>query len=121
MSGTELHRSVAVTDHEGYDILLHIKKQWFDMIRSGEKREEYRKLGSYYAVRFRNAGLLSEESEYVPTGRNFIVLFRNGYSRNSPQFKALCRLRVGCGISTAWGAEKGVNYYVIEIKEIYAV
>lgn len=120
MTGTELHRSVAVTDHEGYDILLPIKKQWFDMIRSGEKREEYRKLGSYYAVRFRNAGLLSEESEYVPTGRNFIVLFRNGYSKKSPQFKALCRLRVGTG-NPQWGAENGETYYVIEIKEIYAV
>ena len=44
MTGTEFHRSVTVTDHEGYDILLTIKKQWFDMIRSGEKQEEYRNI-----------------------------------------------------------------------------
>ncbi|WP_232297135.1 ASCH domain-containing protein [Capnocytophaga sp. oral taxon 329] len=31
---------------------LTIKKQWFDMILSGEKTEEYRDIKPYYNLRF---------------------------------------------------------------------
>lgn len=34
-------------------LTLPIKKKWFDMIFSGDKKEEYRKLSEYYATRFR--------------------------------------------------------------------
>lgn len=32
-------------------ITLHLKKKWFDLIKSGEKKEEYRKLTDYYIKR----------------------------------------------------------------------
>lgn len=32
-------------------IILHLKKVWFDKIKSGEKKEEYRKLNDYYIKR----------------------------------------------------------------------
>lgn len=35
-------------------LTLPIKKKWFDLILSGEKREEYRKISPYYASRFQN-------------------------------------------------------------------
>ena len=31
---------------------LNLKKKWFDMIKSGEKKEEYREITEYWAVRF---------------------------------------------------------------------
>lgn len=36
-------------------LTLPIKKKWFDMIVSGEKREEYREIKPYYDSRFMNA------------------------------------------------------------------
>ncbi len=34
-------------------LTLQIKKKWFDMILSGEKKEEYREIKPYYITRFR--------------------------------------------------------------------
>ena len=36
-------------------LTLPIKKKWFDMIVSGEKKEEYREIKPYYDSRFMNA------------------------------------------------------------------
>lgn len=33
-------------------LILPIKKKWFDMISSGEKKEEYREIKPYYQTRF---------------------------------------------------------------------
>ena len=33
-------------------LTLPIKKKWFDMIKSGEKKEEYREIKPYYVSRF---------------------------------------------------------------------
>lgn len=50
---------------------LTLKKCWFDMIASGEKREEYREIKPYWDRRF--------------LGKQYdAVQFRNGYSANSP-------------------------------------
>lgn len=35
-------------------LILTIKKKWFDMIKSGEKKEEYREINRYYDSRFDN-------------------------------------------------------------------
>lgn len=34
------------------DLILPLKKKWFDMWKSGEKPEDYRVINSYWAVRF---------------------------------------------------------------------
>lgn len=41
-------------------MILPIKKKWFDMIKSGEKREEYREIKPYYTARFLNACFLKK-------------------------------------------------------------
>ena len=33
-------------------LTLPIKKKWFDMILSGEKKEEYREIKPYWFIRF---------------------------------------------------------------------
>lgn len=96
-------------------ITLPIKKKWFDMILSGEKKEEYREMKHYYHSRFENIGLLNNVLE--PKGVTRWVKFRNGYSRKSPSFCARVKIRMGEG-KPEWGAETGKDYWILEILEI---
>lgn len=122
-------------------LTLPIKGKWFDMILSGEKKEEYREIKKYYETRFQNlfgaitvypSSIFSDRSEYellqgeaVPEEirKDSIeeIIFRNGYSKNSKSVKARCRLRIGKG-RPEWGAEPDKQYYILEIvsvKEIF--
>lgn len=70
---------------------LTLKKQWFDMIASGEKREEYREVKPYWRNRL--------------FGKKFDAIhFRNGYSKGSPTMLVELRsVMTGLG-RTDWGA-----------------
>lgn len=95
-------------------LTLPIKKRWFDMILSGEKKEEYRNVTDYYTTRFRNVwGYPSYWGEPHP------VRFRNGYSKTAPSFIAICTLSIRTGNSN-WGAEPNIKYYVLKIQDIEA-
>ena len=91
-------------------LTLPIKKKWFDMVRSGEKKEEYRNPTPYYFSRFTNL-FDAFDTDVKP------VMFRNGYSSNSPSFIANCSFSIKTG-KEEWGAEPGKEYYVLTIKEI---
>lgn len=102
-------------------LILPIKKKWFDMILSGEKKEEYREIKPYYMIRFAHIGLLNMELEslnYAETGNIRVVGFRNGYSAESPLLLAEVSLYIGTGKSE-WGAESGRKYYVLRIHNVY--
>lgn len=45
-------------------LTIPIKKKWYDMILSGEKKEEYREIKPYWEVRFGNWWSLCS---YAPT------------------------------------------------------
>ncbi len=102
-------------------LILPIKKKWFDMIQSGEKKEEYREIKPYYTSRFKN---------FLPRITNFragelifskiIIVFRNGYSYSSPSIKCECELKIGQG-KEEWGAEPGKEYYILEILEVLSI
>ena len=96
-------------------LTLPIKKKWYDMILSGEKKEEYRDITPYYRKRFQTIGLLNEEG--VATFRNAVVVFRNGYTKESPNFKARVTLREKGG-RCEWGAVRWRKYYVLLILEV---
>lgn len=110
-------------------LTLPIKKKWFDMILSGEKKEEYREIKSYYISRFKKIlgiedcpnddFLLVVETitELSQGTKPFNIQFRNGYSKTSPSFIAKCTLSVGTG-KEEWGAERGNHYFVLTIHEI---
>ena len=99
-------------------IILPIKKKWFDMIKSGEKKEEYREIKPYYTSRFKN---------YLPRVNIFrakewiysqiIVIFRNGYRADSPKIKCKCLLKYGQG-KPEWGAEPNKEYYILDILSV---
>ena len=88
-------------------LVLSIKKKWFDMILSGEKKEEYREIKQYYESRL-------GYQEFKD------IIFRNGYSRKSPYLKARVKIKKGYG-KEAWGAETGNKYYGLEIVEIMEI
>ena len=89
-------------------LTLPIQKKWYDMILSGEKKEEYREIKEYYETRFQNLfGAIRKDSIQE-------IIFRNGYSKDSKAIKASCRLRIGKG-RPEWGAEPDKQYYILEI------
>ena len=45
------------------------------------------------------------------------IVFRNGYSKESPEIICKCTLHFGEG-KQEWGAEPGKLYYVLKIQEI---
>lgn len=106
-------------------ITLTIKKKWFDMILSGEKREEYREIKPYYDSRlpkefgmFKDGNRLVKGNTYPPSDMSKQkIQFRNGYGKDSPCFTAICSLSIGTG-KVEWGAEQDVEYYRISIHEI---
>lgn len=108
-------------------LILPIKKKWFDMIKSGEKKEEYREIKPYYNKRLpRYFGqYLSEWGELVPFSDRTIngvplynwVIFRNGYSKKSPQIKCFCSLDKGIG-KEEWGADPDERYYILKIDRV---
>ena len=93
-------------------LTLPIKKKWFDMILSGEKKEEYREDSPYYETRFRN---LWGYPAYWSKPHN--VRLRNGYRKGSQSIIVTCRLGYGQG-KTEWGAEAGKNYYKLFILSV---
>ncbi len=118
-------------------LTLPIQKKWYDMILSGEKKEEYREIKQYYETRFRNlfgaitiypSSIFSDRSKYellqgeavpeeIRKDRVQEIIFRNGYSKNSKAIKARCRLWIGKG-RPKWGASPDKQYYVLEILSV---
>lgn len=97
-------------------LILPIKKKWYDMILSREKKEEYREIKPYYTSRFMGNGLLLMDK--TPNAWGGKIIFRNGYSKRSPSFIATVKLDIGTG-KTEWGAEPGRKYYVLCIHNVY--
>ena len=112
-------------------LILPIKKKWFDMIASGEKKEEYREIKPYYKTRFYNAiNEVLEKETFAQQATNLIlynnevwidVLFRNGYRKNSPTIKCKCNFAGKRTGKKEWGAEEGKQYYVLKILEVEKV
>lgn len=95
-------------------LVLPIKKKWFKMIVSGEKKEEYRELKPYYHTRLKKVFGF----DYI--NKRVEIIFRNGYSHNSPSVRCLCILNIGSG-KQEWGAEPQKEYYILTILKILEV
>lgn len=106
---------------------LTLKKEWFDLIKSGEKIEEYRELKDYWFDRLTVEGLDNILTSafvfgfeiYQPRFKTFdVVKFTNGYGKNAPNFMVeLDGIEIKKG-NEKWGAEKGVRYFVIKLGKI---
>jgi len=96
-------------------LTLPIKKKWFDMIESGEKKEEYRAASLYYIVRFGFDYCLALQFQ---TSYQTLRL-RNGYSKNSPILECAVKIDYGFG-KPEWGAPKD-ECFIIEIREKFRI
>lgn len=106
-------------------LVLILKKQWFDMILSGVKTEEYREIKPYWKKRFQNYfGQYYDCSINPPSivwsNQKKSVIFRNGYHSDARQFTAECTIREGTG-REEWGAECGKQYYILSMHKIFDV
>jgi hypothetical protein len=105
---------------------LTLKKKWFDMIASGEKKEEYRDLKVYWANRLASrimcdavGGWLHNIDSNISFKHFDLVHFaRGGHFHDSiPQITVECLgVAIGKG-KPEWGAE-GDEYFVIKLGKV---
>lgn len=94
-------------------LTLPIKKKWFNMIKSGEKKEEYREIKDYWTKRFSN-----EIGYHIASSMPHItVKLKNGYSKNAPSVIVECLFCRDYG-KPEWGAEPNKMYYVLKILSV---
>ena len=96
-------------------LTLPIKKQWFDMILSGEKKDEYRDMTPYYTKRFMNLwkdSLIGGQAERK-------IKLRNGYGKNAPTATVTVTISTGLG-KLEWGAIPGKHYFILHIQSVEA-
>lgn len=103
---------------EGNKMLhLTIKKKWFDMIKSGDKTEEYRDIKLYWIKRLKCSEM--EDTGAIKFDNYFThVTFYNGCapSKKFPHFTMLIdHIDMGIG-KEEWGAEPERRYFVIKVK-----
>ena len=84
------------------EITLTLKKEWFDMIRSGKKKFEYRDIKDYWLKRICGSVFSADELYQTRLGKVIMpygvdrIRFKNGYNADSPQFVIEWKeLRVG--------------------------
>ncbi len=90
---------------------LVLKGEWYDMIASGEKREEYREAKPYWIKRIRNNWLEQTKVQ--------VVEFRRGYAKNAPRmsFKMADTFYRCIAHTHTWGEPNGVPHYAIALGE----
>jgi hypothetical protein len=92
-------------------IHLNLHAKWFDMIYLGIKKMEYRELSPYWIKIFKK--LCSISIFQIKS-----IIFSNGYAKDRRQFEIeLGMIYVGEG-KEEWGAEKGVEYFNLELGNI---
>ncbi|MEE0937703.1 MAG: hypothetical protein UIG52_06700 [Bacteroidales bacterium] len=120
-------------------LYLSLKKKWFDLIKSGVKKEEYREIKPFYISRyikfeplksdlirdwatgFDEGEIAGIQDELIITSSKFDTLvFTISYSKSDDMSRRLVfknpRIRMDEG-KPEWGAEKGKKYFVITWEE----
>lgn len=107
-------------------LTLPIKKKWFDMIKSGEKKEEYREIKPYWSKRLDSyiADIGNVKYQTLEDGCgaflevNDEILLRNGYGKDKPTIKCKVKVEKGYG-KEEWGAIHPLKkYYVLKILKV---
>ena len=87
------------------ELHLILKKQWYKMIESGIKTEEYRDLTDYWKKRLVLQGFI----------KCSIVTFHYGYTKKTMSFK-INYIEINNG-KEEWGAPKDENVFIIKLGE----
>lgn len=112
-------------------LTLHLDFHWYDMIYSGEKRKEYRKIKAYNIKRLCYFWNTDPRARYdckgIDCGKCFVdspewrcnpyeyVVFYRGYTKEKMKFrvKSIC---YGKG-RAEWGAPEGETVFIIRLGE----
>ena len=107
-------------------LVLPMKKKWFDMILSGEKKQEYREIKPYWRTRVNNWEVAN--GEHPTEGKYFRevifkslqpILFMNGYGAKAPRFIGWSNGYSVCPtvLHEEWGegAYEGIDHYAFHI------
>jgi len=78
---------------------MTLKKKWFDLIKAGEKKVEYREIKPYWKKR-----LFDENGEGI---KYDFIIFRNGYSKDAPKMTVEFK-----------GVRVGPEYYEIDLGKV---
>ena len=116
---------------------LVLKKKWYDMIASGEKKEEYREYKAYWISRLcaqdkhgdkcLPGSAIGERNPLcelcIGTFHNFVpkdydkITFYLGYAKDRPSMTFNVKsVTLGSG-KEKWGAEPGKEYFVFRLGE----
>lgn len=98
-------------------LTLSLKKKWFDLIKAGIKKEEYRETKPFWKKRLRNIVLKTNLSTvYEGFKRYDRLVFTLGYPKANDTERRLefknPKIRIGTG-RPEWGAEYGKQYFII--------
>lgn len=95
---------------------LTLKKKWFDMIKAGVKKEEYREVKPYWSTRLMNDNPIAGTTSMKQFD---IIRFRNGYSPDSPVIDVEC---LDVGISSTpkpeWSDNAQGTFYTLYLGKI---
>lgn len=88
---------------------LNLKKKWYDLIESGEKKEEYREVKPYWATRIEN---------FNKNG-NGLICFKNGYSKQARGMIVECKgVDLGfCDTKPEWG-QPNETHYILKLGKV---
>lgn len=115
-------------DKENKILRLTLKKKWFDMIRAGVKKEEYREIKPYWISRLFYDGFMLDapinsricvnEYEWRYPKKYSFIEFKNGYGKNAPtmmvEYKGLSKGNAVPEWSDNWQGE----VFVIKLGKI---
>ena len=114
-----------------------LKRKWWDMIASGEKKEEYRDVNHYWAIRLldRQYRWYSQNIDYPNDFIDWLcfglthndiafrsyenVCFHLGYTNTTMTFN-IVEMSMGIGTESCkeeWGAEPNKHYFIIKLGE----
>lgn len=94
-------------------LILSVKKKWFDLIKSGKKKEEYRTLKEYWIKR------LGFKPGYYKGYTH--IEFRNGYGKNVPKIKVEL-VSIEIGFSNKKNIDDTIKYekcFILKLGKIY--
>lgn len=96
---------------------LPLKKEWYEMIESGIKKEEYREIKPYWSKRFVGEDEPVVVEHYSDDGCNVFgytnVRFRYGYTKRTMLFE-LKDITIGKG-KTEWGAPVDKEVFILKL------
>ena len=92
---------------------LVLKREWYDMIARGEKREEYRNEGHYWATRLSNW-------DNTPAICH-VVEFRLGYAKDAPRIAFTCPIYISAHGSKhpEWGEPEEPHYTLLLGRRVF--